>query len=155
MCRFGQNQKLNLNLYFVKPIIFDYFCNCNKIYFLKKTKNIPFKVFLLLLIYIICNSPAILFHHHDTKIVAFENANTCEKVIYYSHSKQKCNHKSHLTTSQKKCFLCDNHTLTPYISESSFYNFFKTYFGSRYQTTTFEYTFATISILANRGPPLV
>jgi hypothetical protein len=112
-------------------------------------------VILLLLIYTICNSPAILFHHHEIKTVKFEKANACEKVIYYSQTKQKCNHKTHLTESQKKCFLCDNHTLTPHIAVYSFYNFFKTYFDSCHKTTTFDYKFAANSIRANRGPPLV
>jgi hypothetical protein len=122
---------------------------------LKKKKDIHLRGLILLLIYIISNSPAVLFHHHDNKIVTFNKATACEKTIYYSVFKGKCEHKAHLTKSIKKCSLCENHTLTPHFSEFSFCNFFKLSFHRSYSIATFDYKFANTSIVSNRGPPTI
>jgi hypothetical protein len=122
---------------------------------LNKRKNIQLRALILLLIYLISNSPATLFHHHDNKIIAFDKATACEKAIYFSNSKGKCKHKSHLSESIKKCSLCDNHTLIPHFLEFSFYTFFKLTFNNSYSTASFDYKYVTTTIVCNRGPPTV
>jgi len=85
---------------------------------LKKIRRIAhFKVFLLLL-YIFSNSPVDFFHQHQDEHVSFEDADGCEKSIYYSNVVDACHHSKHVSKTNEKCFICDHHT----VSEHTFFN---------------------------------
>lgn len=122
---------------------------------MKKQNYIAFKAVLLLLIYLFSNSPMILFHHHDIKIVSYEQATPCEKSIYYAEHVGRCNHKAHISNEKEKCCLCDQHTLSPYFIQKHFNAFYCNEIKSEYQTIASIYFLQIPSSFANRGPPVV
>lgn len=119
-----------------------------------KHKSINIKCVLLLLIYLISNFPLTLFHHHNHGIVAFNNANHCEKTIYYGE-KNACTHKYHFSNLKEKCSFCSHHTISSHTN--SLYHF------SIYKPITFTnnklYAISLYSTLTfkpfNKGPPIV
>jgi len=122
---------------------------------LKKTQYIQFKALLLLLIYLLSNSPSVLFHHHKLEVASYEKATPCEKKIYYSDKDNSCNHKTHISKVPEKCSLCDNHTIAPH----SFQTFLTEYFSKEiiadYLQVSENYYFQVPSTFSNRGPPSV
>jgi hypothetical protein len=109
---------------------------------------------LLLLIYIIGNSLFLVFHNHTPPAtISYEKSNLCEKSIYYSFSKLKCEHKSHISVTHKKCLLCDNHfTLTYVFNLNSFY-FIALLVGILIFGYTGNVSANSILKLNNKGPP--
>jgi hypothetical protein len=121
---------------------------------LHKQKQI--KTFLLVALYLISQSPAILFHHHRVAISSFNFANSCERSGFNVKNRSNCEHQAHLTTPLEKCSLCDNHTLSPHSIPSGFV---------KYVTITFEISYSIVAtsriahrssyVLSDRGPPAV
>ncbi len=110
---------------------------------------------MLLLIYSFGNSPAIMFHHHDYKVVAYEKATPCEKTVYYANKEGQCSHKAHITNAVIKCALCDNHNLTAHTAKIPPFTFTKTQVNSEYNNVVTKLVSLTSSQTSNRGPPQV
>jgi hypothetical protein len=121
---------------------------------LKKRHKISHKALLLLLVYLFSNTPSILFHHHTLEI-AYENATSCEKAIYYSEKDGNCSHKTHISKASEKCGLCDDHTVSPHSSQTFSTKYFSREFSGRYLQVSENYYFQTPSTFCNRGPPSV
>lgn len=66
----------------------------------------------LLFIYLLGNSPAFIIHSHDHSNIDFNQANSCEKEIYFSYADGGCKHKAHLSKPIKNCFFCDHHNIS-------------------------------------------
>ena len=118
-------------------------------------RNINFTGLFILLLYIFSNSPAILFHHHDYNIVAYDKADKCEKAIYYVKTENSCNHKQHLTTGFEKCSLCDNHTLSEHTIFYPDFVFPKARKIAEFDNYLQQFYFLPTSEKSNRGPPTV
>ncbi len=120
-----------------------------------KKGKINISALLLLLIYIFSNIPFALLHQHNDHIVTYENANSCEKSIYYGSQKNGCRHSSHLFKSIKHCKLCEKHIITPHLQEKhKDYSFIKTQFRS-YIIVAFELPTLIFTTTSSRGPPMV
>ena len=52
---------------------------------------------MFLLIYLFSFAPSILVHHHKSTKIAYLQASTCEKAIYFAEKDLNHNHKTHLT----------------------------------------------------------
>jgi hypothetical protein len=122
---------------------------------LKKRQDINFKALSLLLVYLISNSPSILFHHHASDSPSYEHATPCEKTIYYSNKGSSCHHKAHISKAAEKCFLCDNHTISPHAPQAYFFYFFNSVKPSVYSENNSDFYSSSPSLFANRGPPSV
>ena len=82
---------------------------------LKKGNHINFLGMALLLFYAFSFAPSLHVHHHhhhDCEIVAFSDADSCEKAIYYGIPDE---HDQHISKTPEKCWLCDHYTITPQI----------------------------------------
>jgi len=122
---------------------------------LKKNPNINFTGLFLLLLYLFSNSPAILFHHHDNNIVAYSNADQCEKAIYYPDKDDSCNHKQHVTETFEKCSLCDKHTLSAHTICSPLFDGVDVIITCEHNPYNVGFHSLPISETSNRGPPTV
>jgi hypothetical protein len=122
---------------------------------LKKQPAIQFRALLLLLVYLFSNSPSILFHHHKLEIASYENATTCEKVIYYSAQDGNCNHNKHISKAIEKCWLCDNHIVSPHSFQTFLTAYFSKEISGSYLHVSENYIFQVPSVFINRGPPPV
>ena len=75
---------------------------------MKKKRQINFLGIALLLVYAFTLVPSIaLHHHHEEEIVAFSEADSCEKAIYYGIQDE---HNEHISKTHEKCWFCDHHT---------------------------------------------
>lgn len=122
---------------------------------MKKRHDIQFKALLLLLVYLFSSSPSILFHHHKLEVASYEKATPCEKKIYYSAKDGNCTHKTHLSKSTEKCWLCDNHTVSPHSFQTFLTEYFSKEFKGSYLQVSEKYYFQVPSTFSNRGPPSV
>jgi hypothetical protein len=122
---------------------------------LKKPYRIQFKALFLLLVYLFSNGPSILFHNHLTDIAAYEKATACEKVIYYADNDANCKHQNHVANAVEKCWLCDNHTLSPHLFQTFLPEYFSKKISASYTELCNYYYFQTPSRFLNRGPPSV
>lgn len=118
-------------------------------------RNINFTGLFFLLLYVFSNSPAILFHHHDYSIVAYDKADKCEKAIYYSEQGSKCNHKEHVTKAFEKCSLCDNHTLSAHTNLYPDFVYSKVANITKFQSYKQNFHSLSSSENSNRGPPKI
>ena len=75
------------------------------------------------MIYLLISGPSFLLHHHNNKIVSYEKANPCEKAIYYENKDGKCTHQKHISKAYEKCWFCETHTISPYISQKNCWAF--------------------------------
>jgi hypothetical protein len=64
--------------------------------------------------YLLINGPSFLLHHHNYRIVSYEEANPCEKAVYYENQDGSCEHPVHISKSIEKCKLCETHTASPH-----------------------------------------
>jgi hypothetical protein len=122
---------------------------------MKKTRKINFTGLFLLLLYVFSNSPVILFHHHDNHIVAYDKADQCEKVIYYSSKSDGCHHKEHISKASEKCSLCDHHSLSVYTVFTPSFFYLKPLKAGEYILFHESIQLITFSETSNRGPPTV
>ncbi len=76
---------------------------------LRKKGHINFLGFALLVVYTFTMIPSMVSHHHHEKeVIAFSEADSCEKAIYYGiHD----NHKEHFSKPFEECWFCDYHTM--------------------------------------------
>jgi hypothetical protein len=107
------------------------------------------------MLYIYSIIPSFIWHHHDHHIVSIDQADPCEKAIYYDIKSEHCHHKAHLTQAIEKCSICDHHTL----SAHTLFHFQYFYFNLKKQYIYIAYYRSIHSIVlnlfSNRGPPLV
>ncbi len=104
----------------------------------------------LLAIYFLSIWPSLIAHHHH-HIVSFDQADHCEKKMYYNHG--HCGHAQHISSSIKKCALCDTHTNSLHlISTAPKLQFklglclvFNSVFNSNYSALVLHF--------GNKGPP--
>lgn len=114
----------------------------------------------LLLLYLFSLTPVFLFHQHDHKhqhdIVAFEQANDCEKTVYYAGRSVACHDKAHIGKQLEKCKFCADHTS---ISTATIPSFPSYYIPKKDNSLALSFQeksgIASISISAGRGPPQV
>ena len=120
---------------------------------MKTHRSVKIQGWFLLLLYIFSNSPFIKYHHHNYQIADFEQANSCEKLIYFDYSDQECHHKDHIVKDISKCPLDDNHLTVPGFISSCFFNFTEhSNVKPAYNYSDFR-TFLRYSENSNRGPP--
>jgi len=96
-----------------------------------------------------------MFHHHNDDRIAYSKADKCEKVIYYADEENSCDHKQHVAKSVDKCSLCDHHTLLVHgiFLPSSLLS--KQEIAVNYFAIKQNFCFSFISVLSNRGPPVI
>jgi hypothetical protein len=82
---------------------------------LKKKILIASNAFFLLVTYLLINGPSFLLHHHNNRIVSFEEANPCERAVFYEAKDGSCTHPVHVSKTIEKCKLCETHTATPHL----------------------------------------
>jgi len=105
----------------------------------------------LLLLYIFSLTFSLVFHHHHSdKIVAFSEADSCEKAIYYGIQDH---HKQHINKAQDKCWLCDHHTITPQILLNNDFIFIQTGFFTEYATCYKHFYDIDLTEKSNKDPP--
>lgn len=85
----------------------------------KRSRNIL--SYFLLLIYSFSMSPYIQFHYHDYNVADFEEADSCEKAIYYGDINDE--HQEHLSVDLLNCFIDAEHIGSAHLL-SSFIDFF-------------------------------
>ncbi|MEO6189276.1 MAG: hypothetical protein ABIO44_01880 [Saprospiraceae bacterium] len=122
---------------------------------MKKRRNLNYGGIFLILIYLLSNSPTIIFHHHNHEIVAYNKADNCEKAIYYADKSGKCNHKSHLSKSLDKCALCDNHIFQAHFNHIYDFTSAEIEISNIYNSYLFNFKTIPFSETSNRGPPTV
>ena len=111
---------------------------------------------MFLAIYIIGQVPSVLIHHHNFNVPSFSKASICKKTIYYSNSGIDCKHKTHISTTIKKCALCDNHTVTPHAVLPTCFNILDNDYGKCYGiAANSSYFLQEHFILSNKGPPVL
>lgn len=121
----------------------------------KKIKHTKIKSASLLIIYIFSSIFSIQFHHHEVENSFFQVASSCEKAIYFDDSENNCHHKMHFSDEDEDCALCDSHTYSPQSLHFLQVNFQKFDFSIKYSEKVNQYHYFDLSILSNRGPPLV
>lgn len=120
-----------------------------------KNRNINFSGLFLLLLYLFCNSPSILFHHHENNVVTYAQADMCEKAIYYADKEGTCKHKQHITSALEKCSLCDNHTVSTHVVSNPIFEYINTIFTPKHNTYNINFYTSSTSENFDRGPPFV
>ncbi|HET8964227.1 MAG TPA: hypothetical protein VFM99_10030 [Chitinophagales bacterium] len=102
---------------------------------------------LLLLLYAFSNSPFIKFHHHNSSQENFANS-----IIENDISDFQCS-QTEIHQLEKRCALCDNHTLSAHAS--TFFtteNNFTLYFSHVIPSATIH-NYIKVLPCPNRGPP--
>ena len=122
---------------------------------LRKAHKMQLTAFALLLLYLLGSSPALLFHHHEAEVAEYANATPCEKTIYFAHADADCHHSFHFTKALEKCFLCDNHTVSPHALPIFFSADFILDSGQNHNEVAQSIFTQTPSCFSNRGPPSV
>ena len=124
---------------------------------MQKQRYIQFKSFLLLLVYLISNSPSVLFHHHSAEVISHEKQFDCKEHIQHSKfcKEVKCHHSTRIAKPHKKCGLCDNHTVSPHAIEAFLLTQINYEFYSGYIKIPSTYFYQIPSVFSNRGPPSV
>lgn len=119
---------------------------------MKKKKHINFLAVALLMLYGFGLAPSFVFHHHHQEVIAFSDADSCEKAIYYGVQDQ---HKEHISKSLEKCWLCDHHTITPEVLFDTKFDITQPEIQTQY--TAFHKNFHSIEITStsNKDPPLL
>lgn len=64
------------------------------------------------MVYLFGSSPFVLFHHHENEIVTYEDADACQRAVYYGETDEDHHHSQHISKVVNDCPLCDLHTLT-------------------------------------------
>ena len=103
------------------------------------------------MLYVFSLAPSLVFHHHHDEIIAFAEADSCEKSIYYGIQDH---HKEHISKVQDECWLCDHHTITPQILLNA--EFILPYFEPITEHTFFHKSFHSIELTgsSNKDPPV-
>lgn len=119
---------------------------------LKKKKHIKYLGIALLMLYVFGLAPSVMFlHHHHHDIVDFSCANSCEKAIYFGIHDE---HEAHFTKADDKCWLCDNHTVTPQTLIDIAFNLPQFEYYSEYIPYCAQFLSADLIGNSNKDPPL-
>lgn len=118
---------------------------------LKKQKHIDVLGIALLMLYAFSIAPSLVFHHHHEEVVAFSEADSCEKAIYYGIQDH---HSAHISNTQDKCWLCDHYTIVPQILEDTEFRLLSLQFNVEFPI--FYKCFHSIKLTgsSNKDPPV-
>ena len=99
--------------------------------------------------YLFSLTNTLTFHQHND-IIAFSEATSCEKSIYYGI---KDDHKQHFSKSETTCCLCSHHTITPQVLFNRTLVIFQFDWIEEYHNTYKSLFSLKISDTSSRGPP--
>ncbi len=118
-----------------------------------KRKHIPFLKLFVTFTYLVGMLVSLLVHDHTDHIVSYQEADACERVIYYADTHSDCHHQAHFTNELEKCSLCDVHVFTPHDGIQSFhFSFHNQHHSESYNYTALE-SFNPPLSYSNKGPP--
>ena len=119
-----------------------------------KRKYIPLIKRLLTITYLIGMFVSLLVHDHMDHVVSYQEADACERVIYYADAHTSCHHSAHYTKELEKCSLCDVHVYSPHEAFATLHFLFdKIHFTDAYGYVP-SASFCSPLLLSNRGPPM-
>ncbi|MCO5234726.1 MAG: hypothetical protein M9933_00545 [Chitinophagaceae bacterium] len=118
---------------------------------MKKKRNNNLAGIALLLLYVFSITPTLLIHQHaDTEVIAFSDADPCEKAIYYGI---RDSHRQHVSDAREKCWFCDHHTITPQILFDTEIALPQVDFYTEYFCSYKSYRSIEVTNIPNKGPP--
>ncbi len=120
-----------------------------------KRKHIPFLKLLVTCTYLVGMLVSLLVHDHTEHVVSFQEADACERVIFYADVHTTCHHKAHFTNELEKCSLCDVHVFSPHDGLVLFhFPFHKIQHIDTYVYVASESYIQPLN-LSNKGPPII
>ncbi|MDX9704430.1 MAG: hypothetical protein RBT46_01820 [Weeksellaceae bacterium] len=119
---------------------------------MNKKRKIHFPTVVMLLFYLLSILPNLLIHYHEHEIIAFLEADSCEKAIYYGVPDE---HKEHLSKVQEECKFCDHHTPTPQLVFSTEFKLTITKQPTNYFPWYKSFLSVEPTTNYNKGPPFI
>lgn len=89
-------------------------------------------------------------HHHEGEVVAFSEANSCEKAIYYNLQDE---HGQHFNKTIDDCWICDHHTIPFQIITA--YEFILSVIEIPIEYPSYHKSFQSVDLIgtSNKDPP--
>ncbi len=120
-----------------------------------KRKHVPFLKLFVTCTYLVGMLVSLLVHDHTDHVVSYQEADACERVIYYADKHNECHHAAHFTKELEKCSLCDVHVFTPHDGITSFEFKFPNIQHSDVYVYFTSVSFNQPLTLSNKGPPII
>ncbi|MCZ2100988.1 MAG: hypothetical protein LC107_05570 [Chitinophagales bacterium] len=118
---------------------------------MKKKRHINFLGIALLLVYAFTMLPSIVMHHHHhEEVVAFSEADSCEKSIYYGIHDE---HKEHISKTLEDCWFCDHHTMPLQILVENEFELLNFEISTEYSTYYKSFHSIELTGSSNKDPP--
>ena len=103
--------------------------------------------------YLLINGPSFLLHHHNNRIVSFEEANPCERAVFYEAKDGSCTHPIHVSKTIEKCKLCETHTASPHLLTETHFEVIPLGFKIAVNPRVVSKYNLAHYVHANKGPP--